>query len=135
MIRNATAIDINVSRRAKKEAAPHIGPGRPRYPSDLVCYPNSMGYIRQVTLIRLLAFGFSDKEIAHVLGVTRNSAKGYVVRLKRITGVGTRAHFTALAVREGLVTLADLVEVVEYVKWTARKQEPEALPQVPQSDQ
>jgi DNA-binding CsgD family transcriptional regulator len=119
--RNATAVDINVSRRAKKETAPKTG--RQRYPSDLIRYPLSMSYDRQARLIRMLAFGLSDKELADALGISYNSVGENVARLRRITGVRNRTHFTGLALREGLVTAEELRSEVRYVNWKAKRQD------------
>ena len=58
---------------------------------------------REVDVLRLLAAGRSDKEIAAALFVTRRSASKYVSTVLAKLGVPSRTAAATLAMRDGLV--------------------------------
>lgn len=58
---------------------------------------------REMDVLRLLANGRSDREIAEVLFISRHTATTHVKRLLRKLGVASRAAAAAYAIRLGLV--------------------------------
>ena len=55
------------------------------------------------TVLRLIALGQSDKEIAVALGITRNTASNHVANIRAKLGASSRAAVAALAARDGLL--------------------------------
>ena len=58
---------------------------------------------RQLQLLRALAAGQTNKELAHALGITEATAKGYLKELYARLGVGSRAGAVAYGLRHGLI--------------------------------
>jgi DNA-binding NarL/FixJ family response regulator len=58
----------------------------------------------EVSVIRLVADGRSNREIGRALHMTENMVKAELVRLGRRFNVSCRAHIVAEALREGVVT-------------------------------
>jgi predicted ATPase/DNA-binding CsgD family transcriptional regulator len=59
--------------------------------------------VREREVLRLIAGGHSDKEIALALGITRFTASNHVSNIRTKLGVPSRAAVAALAVRDGLL--------------------------------
>lgn len=58
---------------------------------------------RQLQLLRALAAGHTNKELAHDLGIAEATAKGYLKELYVRLGVGSRAGAVAYGMRHGLI--------------------------------
>jgi DNA-binding NarL/FixJ family response regulator len=58
---------------------------------------------RQVAIIRLIADGKRDPEIAELLEITEDAAKQHVYRILNSTGKNTRGGLVAWALREGII--------------------------------
>jgi DNA-binding CsgD family transcriptional regulator len=58
---------------------------------------------REREVLRLIASGHSDKEIALALGITRFTASNHVSNIRAKLGSSSRAAVAALAVRDGLL--------------------------------
>lgn len=65
---------------------------------------------RERDILRLVARGFSNKEIGAELGLTEATVKGYVSTILSKLGVVDRTQAALLAVRHGLASLDDLPE-------------------------
>jgi DNA-binding CsgD family transcriptional regulator len=61
---------------------------------------------REVETARLVAMGYSDPEIAAVLGISRSTARRHVDAGRRRLNARNRAHLAALSVSLGIATLA-----------------------------
>jgi DNA-binding CsgD family transcriptional regulator len=59
--------------------------------------------VREREVLRLIAGGHSDKEIALALGITRFTASNHVSNIRTKLGAPSRAAVAALAVRDGLL--------------------------------
>jgi HD-GYP domain-containing protein (c-di-GMP phosphodiesterase class II) len=58
---------------------------------------------REVEVLRLVALGLSNKQIAHALGISRKTAGNHVEHIYAKTGVSNRAMASLFAARHGLV--------------------------------
>ena len=58
---------------------------------------------RERDVLRLVASGLSDKEIATALGIARHTASNHVANIRTKLGSPSRAAIAALAVRDGLL--------------------------------
>ena len=58
---------------------------------------------RQLRVLRALAAGQTNKELAHALGITEPTAKGYLKELYARLGVSSRAGAVAYGLRQGLI--------------------------------
>jgi DNA-binding NarL/FixJ family response regulator len=65
---------------------------------------------RQKILLRLVAFGYCDKEIAAELNVSQAAATRAVGILRRKLGSASRFTFPAIAMLLGIVTVEELIE-------------------------
>lgn len=63
---------------------------------------------RERDVLKTLARGFSNKEIAQALFLTETTVKGYVSTVLSKLGVSDRTQAALIAVRHGLVKMADL---------------------------
>ncbi len=59
---------------------------------------------REVQIVRLVAEGCSNKEIARQLSLSSLTVKNHLARIGRKFGVGDRAHIVAIACRGGVIT-------------------------------
>jgi NarL family two-component system response regulator LiaR len=66
---------------------------------------------RERDILKTLARGFSNKEIAQALFLTETTVKGYVSTVLSKLGVSDRTQAALIAVRHGLVKLAELPDV------------------------
>jgi len=66
---------------------------------------------RERDVLKTLARGFSNKEIAQALFLTETTVKGYVSTVLSKLGVSDRTQAALIAVRHGLVKLAELPDV------------------------
>lgn len=57
---------------------------------------------REVEVLRLIAAGMTDRQIAATLSVSRKTASNHVSSILRKIGVATRASAASYAVRAGL---------------------------------
>ncbi len=62
---------------------------------------------RELDVIRLVAEGMSNKEIARKLDLSPLTVKSHLGRIARKLGVGDRAHIVALACRGQVINLTD----------------------------
>lgn len=58
---------------------------------------------RELQIVRLVAGGCSNKEIAHQLSLSSLTVKNHLARIGRKFGVGDRAHIVAIACRGGVI--------------------------------
>lgn len=58
---------------------------------------------RETEVLRLLAAGLANKQIAHQLGISETTVKGYLSQLFEKLGAADRAHAVALALRTRLI--------------------------------
>jgi DNA-binding NarL/FixJ family response regulator len=58
---------------------------------------------RERDVLRLLAQGWSDKEIAAALGIGRRTASTHVAAIRAKLGAPSRSAAAAIAIRDGLV--------------------------------
>lgn len=66
---------------------------------------------RERDVLKTLARGYSNKEIAQALFLTETTVKGYVSTVLSKLGVSDRTQAALIAVRHGLVKLAELPDV------------------------
>ncbi|HEX6984728.1 MAG TPA: response regulator transcription factor, partial [Planctomycetaceae bacterium] len=59
---------------------------------------------RQVEMLRLIAGGYSTREIAEAVGMTEKGAESQKYRLMEKVGVRNRVELIRYAIREGLLT-------------------------------
>lgn len=59
---------------------------------------------RELQIVRLVADGCSNKEIAHQLSLSALTVKNHLARIGRKFGVGDRAHIVAIACRAGAIS-------------------------------
>ena len=58
---------------------------------------------RETDVLRLLALGLTDREIAAMLSISRKTASNHVYNLLHKVGVGTRTAAVSRAARAGLI--------------------------------
>ena len=58
---------------------------------------------REIDVLRLLALGLTDREIAATLSISRKTASNHVHNLLQKAGVSTRTGAVSLAARTGLI--------------------------------
>lgn len=58
---------------------------------------------RQIEVLRLASRGFSNQDIASVLGISPNSVKDHMKLIFQRLGVSTRSEAVAIALRDGLM--------------------------------
>jgi DNA-binding NarL/FixJ family response regulator len=63
---------------------------------------------RERQIVREVALGAEDKEIAFKLGISFNTVRGYMSHIRGKSGISSRALWVALALREGIVTKKEL---------------------------
>ncbi|MDG9703744.1 response regulator transcription factor [Streptomyces sp. DH37] len=63
---------------------------------------------RQMAVLRLVANGYENEQIAHLLGISLHSARSSVSRAYRRLGATSRAHAVAIAMARGLIDPADI---------------------------
>ena len=68
---------------------------------DVLC---SLLTARELDILRLVAGGQTNKEIATALFISADTVKGHLETIYRKLGVSDRAHAVAVAIRNGLVT-------------------------------
>ena len=61
---------------------------------------------RQLEVLELLAKGFSNKEIARLLGFSEDGAKAHLKAIFTKLGVQDRTEAVAVAVQRGLIRMA-----------------------------
>jgi len=61
---------------------------------------------RELDVVRLVAEGWSNKEIGHRLSLSSLTVKNHLARIGRKFGVGDRAHIVAIACRGGVIPLS-----------------------------
>ncbi len=71
-------------------------------PDLLRSFPNKLT-LRQVTILRLVTQGKSNRQIAHELGLTEKTVTNHLTHIFNRTNCGNRAALTAFALRHGLV--------------------------------
>lgn len=71
----------------------------------------------QKRLIRLVAIGNSDKQIATELRLSSNTVKQYVIRLRHTLGGIPRFMFPGLGLLLGIISISDLTNpVLEFIE-------------------
>lgn len=82
---------------AKSLLARHVVGDETRFDTDITLSP------RQLQLLRALAGGSTNKELAHELGISEATAKSYLKDLFARLGVSSRAGAVAYGMRHGLI--------------------------------
>lgn len=82
---------------AKSLLARHVVGDETRFDTDISLSP------RQLQLLRALAAGRTNKELAHELGISEATAKSYLKDLFARLGVSSRAGAVAYGMRHGLI--------------------------------
>ena len=59
---------------------------------------------RQMEILNLVAKGFSNKEIAEIIGVSPVTVKDHVAKIFQSIGASTRTEAATIAVNLGLIT-------------------------------
>ena len=59
---------------------------------------------RQIEILNLVAKGFSNKEIAEIIGISPDTVKEHVANIFQRIGASSRAEAATLAVNLGLIT-------------------------------
>lgn len=68
-------------------------------------------------MVRLVAIGYSDKQIAIETGVAYNTVKRYVIRLRHSLGGIPRFMFPGLGLLLGIVSISDLTNsALEFIE-------------------
>ena len=80
--------------RARLEALARRAPERPRFPAGLSA--------READVLRLVAAGRSNREIAAALVLSAKTVENHLARIYAKVGAENRASATAFAVRHGL---------------------------------
>jgi DNA-binding NarL/FixJ family response regulator len=62
---------------------------------------------RELQVLRLLAGGFANKQIAHDLGISEHTAKFHVGRILDKLDAGTRAEAVAIGLRDRLIDVSE----------------------------
>lgn len=88
-----------IARKVLQELAHPAPPSRPPTPEPLT--------EREVEVLRLIAQGLSNKEIADRLIVTEKTARTHVSNILRKLQLASRTQATLYALREGLASLED----------------------------
>ncbi len=71
---------------------------------------------REKRIIRLVAIGYSDKQIATETGIAHNTAKRYIICLRQILGGIPRFMFPGLGLLLGIISISDLTTpVLEFI--------------------
>jgi len=65
--------------------------------------PSALLSLRELQVVRLVADGRSNKEIAARLSISALTVKNHLARIGRKMGVGDRAHIVAVACRSGMI--------------------------------
>ncbi len=60
---------------------------------------------RELQVLKMLADGLANKEIAGQLGISRHTAKFHVAQILAKLGAGSRAEAVAIAIRRGLIPI------------------------------
>jgi two-component system, NarL family, response regulator LiaR len=63
---------------------------------------------KEITLLKLVAKGLNNKNIAVELNISENTVKSYLVQLFTKINVGSRTEAVVCGLKEGLITLSDL---------------------------
>jgi DNA-binding NarL/FixJ family response regulator len=58
---------------------------------------------RELSVLRLVTVGLTDKEIAKRLGISAETARKHVANIRRKMGASSRTEASVRAVKEGLV--------------------------------
>jgi DNA-binding NarL/FixJ family response regulator len=93
--------------RARRPADPHASPqsARPTPTRQHVPAATTGGLTRtQTVLVRLLAEGMTDAQIAREMGWSLRSVSQEVARIRVRLGAANRAHAAAIAVRSGIIS-------------------------------
>jgi DNA-binding NarL/FixJ family response regulator len=86
-----------VSRMFKPSVVAHIPPAAPELPPQQTLSP------RELEILKLIAQGYSNQEIANQLYLSLGTVKSYVRMLLNKLSVDDRVQAAALAIREGLI--------------------------------
>lgn len=77
-------------------------------PKQTAADPESQLTSREQEVLTLIAKGYTVGRVAELLGITRNTAAGYVKSIYRKLNVSSRAEATLAATRQGLIGLDSL---------------------------
>ena len=72
-------------------------------PGPQITSPASLLTLRELQVVRLVADGRSNKDIAGRLSISALTVKNHLARIGRKMGVGDRAHIVAVACRSGMI--------------------------------
>ncbi len=82
---------------------------------------------REMEILRLITQGSSNKEIAHVLGISRQTVKNHMSNILRKLAVNDRTEAAILALRRGWIRLQDTVRDDPVRDDTVRDDTPEIV--------
>lgn len=77
-------------------------------PKQSAAHPETQLTSREQEVLTLIAKGYTVGRVAELLGITRNTAAGYVKSIYRKLNVSSRAEATLAATRQGLIGLDSL---------------------------
>jgi len=60
---------------------------------------------RELEIVRYIARGFANKQIAYQLNISEQTVKNHIESIMRKLGAKNRAHVVTLAIRQGLIPL------------------------------
>lgn len=71
--------------------------------NDNVDLPENLLTLRELECVRLLAVGMTDKDIQHILNISRATVQFHVDNVKRKLGARNRVHIICILAKAGLV--------------------------------
>jgi DNA-binding NarL/FixJ family response regulator len=92
---------VEIALRAPRGSAPHVMPEPDGLPSPL-----NLLSPREVEVLRLVAAGYTGKEIATTLGIAKPTVDTYRVRIAEKLHANGRAELIAMATRAGLLLVS-----------------------------
>jgi DNA-binding NarL/FixJ family response regulator len=96
LLRGAVATEPNAGTGQSVSAAPEAAPAPfSRSRPDLTS--------RELSVLRLVADGFSNRAIGEELGLSALTVKSHLARISRKLGTGDRAALVAISIRTGLL--------------------------------
>ncbi|MGE5550918.1 MAG: response regulator [Bacteroidota bacterium] len=96
-------IDPEIAVRMIQEIPARHEPGQPLMPRRTLKQSEDNLSPREMQILRMLAEGKGNKEVAETFGISEGTAKNYTSRIYAKLGVSDRAQAVAYAIRYGLV--------------------------------
>lgn len=102
-VREIVVVHLELSPEEKIEAEKRLTTIGVDLPRDIVKATTTLLSPRELGVLRLVAEGLSNKQIARTLSISENTAKFHVTSLFNKLGVNSRAQAVANAVQQGLL--------------------------------